>query len=62
MQAGKDEVVPAEHAEELEALALELGMNARRVVVDGALHNAIMASGAGRRILANFVRESMKPR
>lgn len=57
LPAGKDELVPAAHSVEMEAVCRELGMDATRVEVAGALHTEVMAKAAGKRAVATFVRE-----
>ncbi|CAG8948880.1 hypothetical protein HYFRA_00002004 [Hymenoscyphus fraxineus] len=50
LQAGRDELVPAGHAERLEGRFREVGVGVERRVIGGALHTEVLvrAEGAGR--------------
>lgn len=56
LQAGKDELVPASHGEELEGVCKSVGMDVERVVVAGALHAECMARGQGREAVVKVLR------
>ena len=55
LQAGKDELVPAQQGIELESLCRELDIDVRRLVVGGALHSEVMAKATGRKAVADFL-------
>ena len=55
LQAGKDELVPQEHGIELEALCMKLGLDVQRKEIAGALHTEVIAKGAGRHAVAEFL-------
>ncbi len=57
LQAGKDELVPVDHAPEMEALCRELGMEVKKVLVKDALHTDVMAKMAGRAAVVTFLKE-----
>ena len=57
LQAGRDEVVPQEHATRLETICREVGLQIRRVVVGGALHTEIILKSAGQKAAVEFLRE-----
>jgi pimeloyl-ACP methyl ester carboxylesterase len=55
--AEKDEVVSAEHGDELVRLCEKLGMDMRRVRVAGALHTEAMGQAGGREGVVGFLKE-----
>lgn len=60
LQAGRDEVVPKEHALRLETVCKEVGLQVRRAEVGGALHTEIIMKTAGKRAAVEFLREMTK--
>ena len=57
LQAGRDEVVPKEHAMKLETVCKEVGLQIRRVEVRGALHTEAIVKAGGKRAVVEFLRE-----
>jgi fermentation-respiration switch protein FrsA (DUF1100 family) len=55
LQAGSDEIVPADHAGVLQRASQEKGLDVQVQVVAGALHTEVMAKGQGRRLIADFL-------
>lgn len=58
--AGKDELVPPEHGDQLASVCKENGMTVRTRVIPGALHVDAMGKPDGRRAVAEFVRDVLK--
>ena len=56
MQAGKDELVPQSHGEELEKLFEGRQMEVKRLVVPGALHHEILFKAQGKTAVADFLK------
>lgn len=60
LQAGKDEIVPAEQSEALERTCREsftgTGVEVERVVVGGALHTEVMVKAKGRGVVVGLLR------
>ncbi|KUJ08833.1 alpha/beta-hydrolase [Mollisia scopiformis] len=48
LEAGRDELVPKEHATALERRCLEVGLGVKRRVISNALHTEVMARSEGR--------------
>lgn len=48
VEAGKDELVPANHGEELYQRCLDLGLPVERAKIHGALHNEAISRAAGK--------------
>ena len=55
LQAGDDEIVPADHADVLQKICQDGGLKTEHKVVTGALHTEIMAKAQGRVWIANFL-------
>lgn len=55
VEAGKDELVPANHGEELLERCQQVGLPVERQKVRGALHNEAMVRAAGKQALAHSV-------
>jgi uncharacterized protein len=55
LQAGDDEIVPADHAGVLQKICQDGGLETKHKVVTGALHTEIMAKAQGRVLIANFL-------
>lgn len=55
LQSEKDEIVPPEVTDKLEAVGREVGLDIRREVVPGALHQDAMFKISGRRLVTAFV-------
>lgn len=55
LQAGRDELVPREHGMELETLCTKLRVDVQRKEIAGALHTEVIAKGAGRQAVADFL-------
>lgn len=56
LQAGKDELIPAEQAEELEGLCKELGFRqVSRKVIAGALHTEVITRSDGKKAVAEVL-------
>jgi uncharacterized protein len=60
LQAGKDEVVPAEQSEALERICKENldGLHVGRVMIEGALHTEILAKSKGRAAVVQHLRRA----
>ena len=61
LQAGKDEIVPAEQSEALERVCrenLEAGVEVERMIIAGALHTEVMAKPQGRAAVVQHLREA----
>lgn len=58
LDAGKDELVPRSHSDELEKTCDELGFDVKRQTVGGALHTEVMARQEGRFIVVETVQKS----
>lgn len=56
LQAGKDELVPAQQGEDLEKTCHELEIKVERKIISGALHNEVVARAAGRRGIVDFIK------
>lgn len=56
LEGGKDELVPKEHVNELEKRGKEMGLDVKRVVVEGALHTGVLAKNSGRVGAAKAIR------
>ena len=57
LQAENDELVPGDHAAELESLYRNAGLETERRTIRGALHTEVMAKGDGRNAIAQFLKE-----
>lgn len=57
LQAGRDEIVPKEHAIKLETVGKEVGLQVRRVEVGGALHTEAIVKAGGKRAVVEFLKE-----
>ena len=55
LQAGKDELVPRSHGEELENISKDGGIKLELRVVDGALHHEVLAKPLGRAAVVDFL-------
>ena len=55
LQAGKDEVVPAPHGEQLEKLCESLKLGVERSTIHGALHTEVTSKPAGRETIARYL-------
>lgn len=55
VEAGKDELVPANHGEELLERCQQVGLPVERQKVRGALHNEAMVRAAGKQALAHSI-------
>lgn len=60
LQAGRDEIVPKEHAVRLETVCKEVGLPVKKVEVGGALHTEILVRAGGRRAAVEFLQEIAK--
>ena len=61
LQAGKDEIVPAEQSEALERVCRENlggGVEVERMIIAGALHTEVMAKPQGRAAVVQHLREA----
>ena len=58
LQAGKDELVPAGQASDLETSAKEAGLGVARIEIQGALHNEVATRAAGRAAIVEFLRQT----
>jgi fermentation-respiration switch protein FrsA (DUF1100 family) len=58
LEAGKDELVPSSHSELLERRCLQLGLNARKQVIHGALHTEVIARQEGRLAVVKAILEA----
>ena len=56
LQAGKDELVPATQGLALEACAREVGLDVRRIEVQGALHNEVVTRASGKAAITKFLK------
>jgi uncharacterized protein len=57
VQAEKDEVIPADQTNRLEALCKDLGLDVAKTVVPGALHTEVLVKGHGRRAIEQYLLE-----
>lgn len=55
LNAGRDEIVPAEHGDRLYARCVDLGLNVERYNVAGAFHNDATWKPAGRQAIATTI-------
>ena len=55
----RDELVPPDHAQELEGVCEAHQIPVTRVTIDSALHHEIMIKSAGRKALVEFIRRSV---
>ena len=55
LQAGSDEIVPADHAGVLQRTSQEKDLNVKVQVVAGALHTEVMTKAQGRQLIADFL-------
>ena len=60
LEAGRDEIVPAEHGEKLLQRCLDVGLPARKETVPRAYHNESMIRTEGRQAAAAFILEQAK--
>lgn len=58
VEAGRDELVPADHGAELYQRGLELGLSVEKRTVAGAFHNDVMFKGEGRRAVADAIEKA----
>lgn len=62
LQAGKDEIVPAEESEVLEQVCREnlqaLNVDIKRVIIGGALHTEVMGKPKGREVVVQHLRDA----
>lgn len=58
LEAGKDELVPSSHADMLEKRCDDLGLEAEKQVIHGALHTEVMVRSEGRRAVLAAIRKS----
>lgn len=59
VEAGKDELVPAEHGAELLQRGTELGLAIEKKTVQGAFHNDVMFRGEGRKAVADAIEKAV---
>ncbi len=59
VEAGKDELVPAEHGAELLQRGTDLGLDIEKKTVQGAFHNDVMFKGEGRRAVADAIEKTV---
>lgn len=55
VEAGKDELVPAQHGEDLYQRCKEVGLPVERYKVHRALHNEAMVKAAGKQVIAQSI-------
>jgi fermentation-respiration switch protein FrsA (DUF1100 family) len=55
LQAGSDEIVPADHAGVLQRASQEKGLTVKVQVITGALHTEVMTKAQGRQLIADFL-------
>ncbi|PVH77356.1 alpha/beta-hydrolase [Cadophora sp. DSE1049] len=60
LEAGKDELVPKEHATVLEKRCAELGLNVEKKVISGALHTEVMVRPEGRLAVVEVVEKAAR--
>lgn len=59
VEAGRDELVPAEHGERLVRRGGELGLDIEKKTIPGAFHNDVMFKGEGRRAVADAIEKAV---
>jgi uncharacterized protein len=59
VEAGKDELVPAEHGERLVRRGVELGLPIEKKTVPGAFHNDVMFKREGRKAVADAIERAV---
>jgi fermentation-respiration switch protein FrsA (DUF1100 family) len=59
VEAGKDELVPAEHGERLVRRGEELGLPIEKKTVPGAFHNDVMFKKEGRKAVADAIERAV---
>ena len=62
LQAGKDELISADHALELKQICFNCGLATKLHIVPGTLHAGVLSSRIGQRFVASFVRDNAVPR
>jgi len=60
LEAGRDELVPAEHGDRLLAHCHTVGLPAQRKAIDTAYHTDVMVLQAGRSAVVEAIREAVK--
>lgn len=55
VEAGRDEIVPAEHGAQLLQRGLDLELSIEKRTISGAFHNDVMIRGDGRRAVADAI-------
>lgn len=59
VEAGRDELVPAEHGVRLQERGRQLGLSFEKKTVQGAFHNDVMLRQEGRKAIANTITEAV---
>lgn len=59
VEAGKDELVPAEHGARLLQRGRQLGLDIEKMTVRGAFHNDVMFKGEGRKFVADAIEKTV---
>lgn len=55
-QAGDDEIVPAHCGQDLEDASQQLGLQAERIIVNGALHHEVAGKAKGKSAIVQFIK------
>jgi acetyl esterase/lipase len=57
LEAERDELVPKEHGDALEARCKELGLDATRQAISGALHMEVLVRSGGSKAVAEVIQQ-----
>jgi acetyl esterase/lipase len=57
LEAGRDELVPKEHGDALEARCNELRLDAKRQAISGALHTEVLVRSGGSKAVAEAIQQ-----
>jgi uncharacterized protein len=60
LEAGRDELVPANHGKQLYQRCLDLGLKAQSVMVRTAYHEEVMVRSEGRKAVADFIHHRIR--
>ena len=60
LRAANDEIVPAEHAVSLNAVARDAGLDMRTRVIPNALHNEATSKSIGQQVIVDFINEATR--
>jgi len=61
LEAGKDELVPKLHGEMLETRCIDLGLDVRKQLIEGAYHPEVMVRPGGRPAVVEAILKAIQP-